>query len=105
MGRYSIEKTDIRENKSSILKVLTLNLYKNYEQKFIWNYENNPYESTYCWVARKEDTPHIIGTVALFPRKYLIKGEVSCAYIVGDFAINKEHRVFGPAVPLQKMVI
>lgn len=104
MNKYTIKETNIKHKKDEILSVLKKNIETSSIQKYEWNYENSPYGNAKCWTAKNEETNIIVGTASLFPRKILIKNKPFYTAIAGDFAVDKKHRAFGPALKLIKEV-
>jgi len=104
MNRYTIIKADVKINKEDIFPILKRNLEGASTQRYEWNYENYPYIDARCWLTKHENSNSLVGSAALFPRRVFIKGEPVYAAIAGDFAIDKKHRTFGPALKLQKEI-
>lgn len=104
MNRYSIKEANVTHDKGDILPILKRNLEGTSAERYVWNYENCPYGNARCWVAVNKNSGSLIGSAALFPRKILMEGEPVFAAIAGDFAVDKEHRAFGPALPLQREI-
>lgn len=99
---YSIIKADLKKDKEEILALWKRNFPGVPEERYPWIYENNPSGSARCWLAKNSEENSVVGSVALFPRRILIKGEYLVAGIAGDFSVIKEFRGFGPALSLQR---
>ena len=104
MTRYSIIEADVQNNRDEILSILMKNLTGASPNKYEWNYIQCPYGAAHCWLAKHEQSNTFIGTVALFPRVILVKGEPLIAAINGDFAVHIQHRNLIPALSLQKEI-
>jgi len=104
MTRYSVIKADVRNNRDDIFPILLKNLQKPSSEKYVWNYTQCPYGLTHCWLAKDEKSNAFIGTSALFPRVILIHGEPVYAAIIGDFAVDIQHRNLIPALAIQKEI-
>lgn len=101
MSRYTIEKADIKAEQGNILALLQRNLDGISRERFEWNYLHAP---IVCYVA-KDHAGDIVGSCALFLRELSVNGQRSTAGIAGDFAVDKKHRTFGPAIALQKTLL
>lgn len=100
MNNYTIEKADHRTHKDRVLALLKRNLDIT-EERYDWNYVKGP---VICWIA-KDASGEVVGSAALFLRDMTVNGKPFKAGIAGDFAVDKEHRAFGPAMALQKSII
>src|SRR3989337_1899674 len=101
---YSIIKADLKKDKEDILELWKRNFPGVPEERYPWIYENNPSGSARCWLAKNSEENSVVGSVALFPRRILIKGRYLVAGIAGDFSVIKEFRVYGPALSLQREI-
>jgi len=104
MNEYEIIKTNGGKHKKDILPILERNLEDSSSNRYNWNYENCPYGVAHSWLARCKKSGNIVGLASLFTRKLIIKNKPLFAAIAGDFAVDKEHRVYGPSVKLQKEI-
>ncbi len=102
---YTIVEADIKNNKDDILGLMNRNLSKHSEEWYAWKYENCPSGSARCWLVKDENSGNFIGTGALFARKFSINYKQFYAGLVGDFAIDKNHRSLVPALKLQKHIL
>ena len=102
MAHYQIQQGDVAGNRKDISAVLERNLDVRISERYEWNYQRCPYGKARCWLATYQENP--IGTVAAFPRKFFIRSQSVPTAVVGDFAVDKKHRAFGPAATLQKTV-
>lgn len=102
---YSIKKADLNLNKTDIIGLMNRNLGIRSEEWFQWKYLTCPYGVAHCWLVKDDNSGNFIGTAALFPRRILVKGQPVYAGIAGDFSVNKEHRILGPAIKLQKTLL
>ncbi len=102
MSKYIIEKADLGRQKDEILALLQRNLEGISEERFAWNYVKAP---AVCWLARDGSTGELVGTCAIFLRDATVNGRPARAGIAGDFAVDKKHRTFGPALMIQKSLL
>lgn len=105
MKNYSIIKADIDHDKENILSILQRNVDIASSQRYDWNYKQCPYGNALCWLAKFESTDSFVGSTSLFPRKLLINKKPTFAAIAGDFAIDKNHRGYGPAFKLHREIL
>lgn len=105
MRRYSISMADLKKNKEDILALWERNFTQVPENRYPWIYEENPAGPAACWIAKDLTNNEVVGETALFPRRISINGKICIVGIAGDFAVDKEHRGLGPAMPLQKAAI
>jgi len=104
MNSYKIIKADIQKNKEIIKNLLKKNVKDASTKRYEWNYEKSEYGNAQCWLVKSNNSESFIGSAALFPRRIYLDSEPIYVAIAGDFAINKEHRAFGPALRLQKEI-
>jgi len=102
MSKYIIEKADLGRQKEEILALLQRNLEGITEARFVWNYLKGP---AICWVAREGSAGQLVGSCAIFLRDIAVNGAPAKAGIAGDFAVDKKHRTFGPAITMQKSLL
>ena len=99
--KYSIIKSQIEKNKEDIIGVKGRNLQNFSEAAFSWKYRDRPFSKAHNWLAQ-DQSGSFVGMASIFQRKFCLNGESIIAGVVGDFAVDKKHRVFGPALELQK---
>lgn len=104
MKNYIIVKANTTADKEDLLSILKENLNDASKHLYLWKYINSPYGNARCWLAKEENSGKYVGSGALFPRRIMINGEPITTAIAGDFAVDKEHRVYGPALRLQKTI-
>ncbi len=104
MKKYSIVKADIEKNKDDVLPLLKRNLKDISEERYVWNYTASPHGHAHCWLAREEGSGRCVGSGSLFPRRMYVKDKVVYGAIAADFAVDREHRAYGPALRLQKTI-
>jgi hypothetical protein len=73
-----------------------------FERRFAKYYDNNPLGPPSVFFARDNQSEELVGMTALFPTALRVAGQLVPAAIGGDFAVDAEHRGFGPAVALQR---
>lgn len=104
MAKYRIEKGDPLEFKDHILSLLMRNLEEYSEDRYDWSYLK-PEIKPLCLVAIENKTGNIVGTGAVFKRMVSFGGTILTAGVAGDFAVDKAHRILGPAITLQKRIL
>lgn len=102
---YSIFKADLLKDKQSIINFWKSNFPTWAEEKYDWFYQSNPNGPAVCWLIKDSTQNKVVGCTVIFPRKYLNKNKFLRAGITGDFGVDKNHRILGPAIKLQKSVI
>ncbi|MHA1279575.1 MAG: GNAT family N-acetyltransferase [Candidatus Helarchaeota archaeon] len=102
---FIVEKADLMEDQKRIVEFWIQNFPTWPEGKYVWFYQNNVAGPADCWVVREENSDSVIGTTAIFPRKFCINGKEYLAGITGDFGVDKQHRILGPALKLQREVV
>ncbi len=104
MARFNIIQADPVEYKEKILEFWKEYLPGTPPGRFEWMQEN-PAGPAIWFFAFEENTKRLIGTVSIMPREMVLNGKLVKAGIVGDFMVDNNYRVFGPALSLQKKVI
>ena len=100
--KYSVMEAILEEHKSDIMAVIKRNIKSHEEAWYIWKFTSCPSGATRTWLSQETGSGAFIATASLFPRKYLINGESCTLAIAGDYAIDPEHRIYGPAIRLVK---
>jgi GNAT superfamily N-acetyltransferase len=104
-ARYSIVSGDPRADRAEVLAVAGRNRPgppERFERRYRKYYENNPLGPPSIFFARDNEAGSVIGMTALFPTALRVAGQILPAAIGGDFAVDADHRGFGPAVALQR---
>jgi len=104
MKKYRIVKADIEKNRDDLLPVLKRNLKDISEERYVWNYTASPHGQAHCWLASEEGSGRCVGSGTLFPRRMFVEGKAVYGAIAGDFAVDREHRAYGPALGLQRTI-
>lgn len=102
---YSIIKADPDKNKADIIEIWKMNSQKVITDRYDWIYKNCPGGKTQAWLVKDDKTGEFVGVTALFPVKIYIRGSIKNAAIAGDLFMNKNHRIAGPAIMLQREVV
>jgi len=103
--KFVVEKADLSRDKERIMQFWKENFPDWLAEKYLWFYQQNIVGPADCWMVKENGKESIIGTAAIFPRKFRIKGKDYLAGITGDFAVAKQHRILGPALKLQREVV
>jgi GNAT superfamily N-acetyltransferase len=104
-ARYSIVSGDPEADRLELLAIAARNRPgrpERFERRFAKYYENNPLGPPSILLARDNQSGELVGMTALFPTTLRVAGQPLPAAIGGDFAVDAEHRGFGPAVALQR---
>ncbi|MCK5267144.1 MAG: GNAT family N-acetyltransferase [Spirochaetes bacterium] len=99
--KYSIIEAHIEKDRDNIVAIKRRNLKNSSDSTFIWKYKDNACGNVYNLLA-KDDNGNAVGMTSLFPRRFYLNGQAVSAAVAGDFAVDKKHRAFGPALNLQK---
>jgi len=75
------------------------------DRRFDWLYLENPIGQAQVWVAEDTRTGTMLGTSAVFPRRFYVRGKETLGFVLGDFCIHPDFRSLGPAIQLQKACI
>lgn len=102
---YNIEKADLTRDQVKVVRFWKTNFPAWPEEKYSWFYQNNVAGAADCWLITNEENGTVIGTTVIFPRKFIINNRDYLGGITGDFAVDKQYRVLGPALKLQREVI
>jgi len=102
---FVVEKAELTKDQEKIVYFWKKNFPTWPEQKYVWFYQNNVEGQADCWWVKENNKNSIVGTAAVFPRKFRIKSNNCLAGITGDFGIDEQHRILGPALKLQREVV
>ncbi|MHA1284847.1 MAG: GNAT family N-acetyltransferase [Promethearchaeota archaeon] len=91
--------------KNHILKFWSEYLPQTSSSRYDWLVNSNPAGETIWFFASDLEKDKVIGTVSIIPREIMVDGKLLRAGIVGDFMVDSNYRVLGPALRLQKAVI
>jgi len=70
-----------------------------------WLYKDCPYGSVCTFLVKHDETNIVIGCGSFLPRIVYVNGHPVLAAMAMDFAVNKEHRVAGPALLIQRSIV
>jgi GNAT superfamily N-acetyltransferase len=104
-ARYSIVSGDPGADRLELLAIAARNRGgppERFERRYAKYYEHNPLGAPSVFFARDNRSEKLVGMTALFPTALRVAGQLLPAAIGGDFAVDAEHRGFGPAVALQR---
>lgn len=89
---------------NDILSLWKNNLSNSSYERFHWLYKENSARNTRTWLAIDDSDKRIVGCNSLYPRYILKNGERLRMGIAIDFAVEKKHRVYGPALKIQREI-
>jgi hypothetical protein len=99
----SIRQADIQKDRRVLIEFLYKNLTEQSDDcRLNWLYESNPYGKARVWIMFDEKKDAIIGCATAFPRLMNVSGKDLICWNLGDFAINENFRILGPALLLQR---
>ncbi len=102
---YAIVKEDPTQSRAEIVGFWLRTFPAWSEGKFDQFYVGNPRGHAGCWIAREPEQNEVVGSIAIFPRKVLIDGQVHTVGLAGDLGVHPEHRQKGLALELRKRMI
>lgn len=76
-----------------------------WDGRFEWLYEDNPAGHTTTWLAVVTESGEVAGCNSLYARRLYVHGKPVLMGIAADFAVHAAHRVFGPALQLQREIV
>ena len=93
----------------TIFKNEQIQLWKNNlknisDSRYNWFYEENPYAVPLTVLAKAENDS-VVGSCSLYARDLIGNNSVMRIGIASDFAINEKHRVYGPALKMQRLLV
>jgi hypothetical protein len=107
-GGYSIVPGDPQADKQRLIELSARNRPgdpSRFEARYAKYYETNPLGAPTLLLARDDESGSVIGMTVLFPTCLWIAGERVPAAMAGDFAVDQQHRGFGPALALERATI
>lgn len=102
MPKYTVTALTAPEAAQPFCKFWVRNFPNWPAQKYEWFYMQNPCGPARCLMALETQSEELVGTLALFPRRLSLGDQKLNAAITGDFGVNENHRVLGPALALQR---
>lgn len=71
-------------------------------QRMRWFLEENPAGAPRTWLGLHGPEREVIGSASFYPRTTYVAGQPLLAGILGDFAVDKAHRIAGAAMAIQR---
>jgi GNAT superfamily N-acetyltransferase len=102
---YSLVEGDPVAHKADVLALAERNLPGLTEQKFEKYYERHPLGRPIFVLAQDDESGRIVGMEAAFPAVLRAGKRSIRAVNTGDFAVDAEHRGFGPALLLHRRLL
>jgi hypothetical protein len=105
LPHYTVVPADLEKDRQVILDLWRRNLadISHLEEKFDWQFLNNPFGPGQIWILEEHGQP--VGTTSLSMRRMKLRESVTTAGVAGDLAVNKEHRFLQPALMLQRALM
>ncbi|EYF02197.1 GNAT family N-acetyltransferase [Chondromyces apiculatus] len=69
-----------------------------------WFHEENPAGAARTWIGLHGAERDVIGCASFYPRVTQVAGQRLLAGILGDFAVDKAHRIAGAAMAIQRAI-
>ena len=73
-------------------------------ERFRWLYETNPSGPAKTWLGLAP-AGNVIGCGSLYPRRMKVDGKLLKGGNLADFAVDKQHRLAGPAITIQRAIV
>lgn len=74
------------------------------ERRMRWFHEENPAGPARTWLGYHGPQREVIGSGSFYPRDVVFAGQRLKAGILGDFAVDKAHRIAGAAMSIQREI-
>lgn len=74
------------------------------ERRMRWFHEENPAGPARTWMGYHGPEREVIGSGSFYPRDTVVAGHKLKAGILGDFAVDKAHRIAGAAMSVQREI-
>ncbi len=102
---YRVVGGDLERDRERLLVYWNSHHEKTLDRKVRWLYENNVDGAASFWILEHEESGEVVGVSALFPREFIVQGEVMRGGVAGDLFVSPNHRTLGPALMLQRAVL
>lgn len=104
---YRVEPADLDADARTIIDLWSSNLghAERRQGKFDWFYRDNPAGQPYVLLLRHGQCEAAVGTVGIGSRSMRCGTEPISAGLMGDFAVDTQHRTLFPALTLQRAVL
>ena len=103
--KYEIFQANIIRDEKNIKAIIERNLNKHIYQLYEWKYKECPFGAAKCWLAKINGVEGVVGVASFFPRKMILRKKIVNAVVAGDIAVDEKHRVFGPALALERTIL
>jgi len=104
-GEITVRRVDPLVERARILAVLRRNLpTAATPERFEWLYLSNPDGPALVWLAQDHDGVPV-GTSAAHPRRMRLDGSLIRVLNLGDFAVDADRRILGPALQLLRATL
>jgi GNAT superfamily N-acetyltransferase len=107
--RYRVRRLDPGENTEVVARLWRTNLRDAringaLERRLQWFYKDGPAGGASTWLVEDDSNGRAVGCGSVMPRTLLLKGEMTRAGMLADFAVDPEHRVGGAALSIQRAI-
>ncbi len=102
---YVVKQADLKKERHIMVGILQNNRQVDdfdYNKRFEWIYENNPYGKARAWIIWDDKNDLPVGFTGVFPRPVYVNGQRVMCWNCGDFSIEKKYRTLGIAIKLRK---
>jgi hypothetical protein len=101
---YTVVQADLDKNREDILAVWRRNFNMASEARYSWIYESNSGGTASAWMV-KTSTGTVVGSTGRLCRKMKVGDRLVIVGQAIDMAVDKQHRMAGPALMLQKALL
>ncbi len=101
---YAIEAGDPRRDEDEIVRLCSIELPGFTRPHYGKYFFESPLGPPALVVARHADDG-LVGVAALHPTELVVNGNPCPAAVAGNFAVDRRHRAFGPALALQRRLL
>lgn len=70
------------------------------KERLEWMDSGNPAGASYWIMAFEETSNNLVATMSIMPKNFYFKGKKLLSGILGDFIVDKKHRIWGPSFDL-----
>lgn len=105
LSRYSLVVAEPGDHADAFSALMSRNLFDQPEDRYFKYYLRNPLGSPHLVLAGRSSSEEFVGMAALIPTRLRSSGDAIRGGIASDFAVDREHRGFGPALQLQRALL
>jgi hypothetical protein len=99
---YAVETGDVARDGREVLEIARREIPGFTDSHYSKYYEHNPLGPPALVVARDSASGRLVGSASMHPIELVAGGEPVLGGVAADFAVDRDRRVFGPALALQR---